>query len=62
MTDNNKYGPLVTVDWLHHHINDNDLIVLDASQEKVQSNQEAESKNIRIPGARFFDLKNVYTQ
>ena len=61
MTDNNKYGPLVTVDWLHHHINDNDLIVLDASQEKVQSNQEAESKNIRIPGARFFDLKNDFS-
>ena len=46
--------PLVSSQWLFENINNPDLIVLDASQ-KVDEN------NLQITGARYFDLKNNFS-
>lgn len=47
--------PLVTAQWLSTHLNDPDLVVLDASQ----PSNSIEPKS--IPGARVFDLKNNFS-
>lgn len=46
---------LVSVTWLNVHVDDPDLIILDASQSS--NNSEANS----IPSARVFDLKNNFS-
>ncbi len=46
---------LVSADWLLEHINDDKLVVLDASQ------GPGEYGNQCIPGARIFDIKNDFS-
>lgn len=54
-------NPIVSVKWLHEHIGDADLIVLDASQQVNQGKVEPKLKDIQIKGARYFDIKNDFS-
>lgn len=54
------YSPIISSQWLFENLNNQDLVILDASVKKVTSNNE-NSENIRIKGARFFDLKNNFS-
>ena len=54
--------PLVEVEWLKEHLEIDNLIVLNATLPKAVA--ENTSKNLpakRIPGARFFDIKNIFS-
>lgn len=53
-------GPLVYVDWLHSHLDATNLVVLDASIPKVTGG-EVKTIEEQIPTARFFDLKNKFS-
>lgn len=48
--------PLVTVDWLHSHLSDSDLVILDATQ----VGKKADHEGFQIPGARHFDFKQTF--
>lgn len=51
---------LVTVDWLQAHFEDKNLVILDATMPTVAKKDIIDGNNGSIPGARFFDLKNVF--
>ncbi|NNK83527.1 MAG: sulfurtransferase [Flavobacteriaceae bacterium] len=52
---------LVSVDWLHINLDINpNLIVLDGSIKKVTDSSN-ELSNLQIPNARFFDIKNKFS-
>ncbi len=51
---------IVSSKWLFEHINDPDLIVLEARLDPNQSNLENQFQDIQICGARIFDIKNHY--
>ena len=53
-------GPLAYVDWLHSHLDATNLVVLDASIPKVTGG-EVKTIEEQIPTARFFDLKNKFS-
>jgi len=55
-----QINPLVSVEWLHNHINDNNLLIFDASMTKVTSS-ENETESFQIPSSQFFDIKNVFS-
>ncbi len=48
--------PLVTVDWLHSHLSDPDLVILDATQ----AGKKADHEGLQLPGARHFDFKRTF--
>ncbi|MBO0590043.1 sulfurtransferase [Cellulophaga sp. E16_2] len=52
---------LVTVDWLKNHLNDSDLVILDASASDIISGNVPELDTVKIVGARVFDLKNDFS-
>lgn len=52
--------PIVTNEWLYHNLNDPNLIILDASERENKSNLKTDHPNLQLPGARFFDTKNVF--
>ena len=53
---------LVTVDWLSEHLDHPDLIVLDATLAKPKSaGQQLANAEDQIPGARFFDIDNRFS-
>lgn len=52
---------LVSVDWLKEHLNDPDLIVLDSSLGKNMEGVDPELAGQVIVGARYFDLKNGFS-
>jgi len=54
-------SPLVNADWLKNHLNDPDLIILDASVASPKSIDKVKFPNTYIKYSRFFDLKNVFT-
>ncbi len=53
--------PIVSVAWLHANHKDPSLIILDASLKESQSNLKTGLENIQIKGARFFDIKNTFS-
>ena len=54
--------PLVEVDWLREHLEQDNLVVLDATLPKAVSNHTTKDpRTMRIPGARFFDIKNIFS-
>ena len=56
------HSPLVEVQWLKEHLGNDNLIVLDATLPKAVSIATAkEQVSLRIPGARFFDIKNIFS-
>ena len=56
--------PLISVDWLEEHLNDHNLIILDATLPKVTANksENKDTEKLQIKGARFFDIKNVFSK
>lgn len=53
--------PIVSVKWLHDHLGDPDLIVLDASQQVNKAKVKPQFQDIQIKGARYFDIKNDFS-
>ncbi|GGX29581.1 sulfurtransferase [Aquimarina muelleri] len=54
-------NPVVSIDWLAEHLDHPDLIILDASIKKVTSKENLQKLDLKIKGARFFDLKNSFS-
>ena len=53
---------LVEVEWLKEHLEIDNLIVLNATLPKaVAENTSKKLPAKRIPGARFFDIKNIFS-
>ena len=48
--------PLVSVKWLHENLEASNLVILDGTINKV-----LDSKQQQIPNARFFDIKNKFS-
>jgi len=55
-----KIYPLVSVDWLNTHLNNPEILVFDASMDKVTSDVN-DTEDLQIPKAQFFDIKNVFS-
>jgi thiosulfate/3-mercaptopyruvate sulfurtransferase len=47
-------NPIVTAQWLNQHLNDDNLIILDASQKHNED-------SVYIKNTRIFDIKNVFS-
>lgn len=52
---------IVSIEWLHQNLNDKDLIVLDASLQSTAEGKHAEHHIKTIPGARYFDLQEAFS-
>jgi thiosulfate/3-mercaptopyruvate sulfurtransferase len=52
---------LVSCDWLNAHVNLPNLVILDATIPSITSQEPSALANVRIPGARFFDLRDVFS-
>lgn len=52
--------PLVSVDWLKDNLEAENLLILDASMPKVGASNSGFNSEI-IPNARFFDIKNNFS-
>lgn len=53
---------LVSTDWLHSHLSNLKLVILDASLPKPKAKPEDNPLNgQRIPGARFFDIEHHFS-
>ena len=53
--------PLVSVDWLYSHLDNEKLIILDCTIAKVTTPNEITDEKSQIKGAVFFDLKNSFS-
>lgn len=53
--------PLVSVDWLHTHLDTKNLIILDCTIPKVTDKSIVLEKKQQIKGAIFFDIKNTFS-
>lgn len=54
--------PIVSVDWLRQHFNDENLVILDATIPKAVSKKDSKvSEKKRIKNAVFFDIKNTFS-
>ena len=53
--------PIVSVAWLHINLINPNLIILDASFKENQANIKTDLENIQIKNARFFDIKNTFS-
>jgi thiosulfate/3-mercaptopyruvate sulfurtransferase len=52
---------IVSIEWLTEHLTDEDLILLDASLPSTAEGKYSEHDLKTIPGARFFDLKESFS-
>ena len=52
---------LVSVTWLQKNLSDKNLILLDVSLEKTVDRGQSENPLQTIPGAKFFDLKGMFS-
>ena len=52
-------NPLVSVEWLHATIENEHIVILDASLKKVGDTSKENS--VSIPSTRFFDIKNKFS-
>ncbi len=52
---------LVSVKWLNEHLNDSDLIILDVSLQSTVDGLQSKHELLSIPGARYFDLKEKFS-
>lgn len=48
-------NPIVTAEWLRDHLEDSDIVILDASMQKTASGEIIQSEKIFIKGAKRFD-------
>ncbi|MBP6182235.1 sulfurtransferase [Flavobacterium sp.] len=53
--------PLVTSTWLNTNFGDPNLIILDASLKENQSSLKTDLENLQIRNARFFDIKDTFS-
>lgn len=53
--------PLANVAWLQANLQDSNLIILDASLKENHSKIKNYPENIQIKGARYFDIKNTFS-
>lgn len=63
MTNSRLPDALVDVDWLHRHLADDDLLILDCSWHLPATGRDARQEwlEARIPGARFFDFDGRFS-
>ncbi|MGY8910213.1 MAG: sulfurtransferase, partial [Flavobacteriales bacterium] len=54
-------SPLVSVDWLFPNLENEHLIILDATIPKVTSKEEAIGDKHQIKNARFFDIQAIFS-
>ncbi|POY40912.1 sulfurtransferase [Flavobacterium alvei] len=54
-------NPIVSVSWLQEHLNDSNLIVLEARLEQNHANLENQNSGLQIKGSRLFDIKNNFS-
>jgi len=54
-------NPIVSVAWLMDHLNDSEIVILDAKLDQNQSNLENNNPDLQIKGARLFDIKNNFS-
>lgn len=53
---------LVSVQWLHDHLNHPNLVILDASLAKPKSAlSDVPNHQLQIPGARYFDIDHQFS-
>jgi thiosulfate/3-mercaptopyruvate sulfurtransferase len=52
---------LVSSEWLNEHLNDPNLIILDASEETNVAGKKVEFEGLQIKGARYFDLEKKFS-
>lgn len=55
------FPSLISIDWLNAHLNDPDLIILDASIPAIGAAKQSEFSDIQLLNTRFFDLKKVFS-
>ena len=55
----NNFSQLVSVQWLNHHLNDTNIVMLFTSMKDPISGQTDDSPDGYIPGSRFFDFEAV---
>jgi thiosulfate/3-mercaptopyruvate sulfurtransferase len=60
MTHISVSKPLVSAEWLYNHLNNDNLLIFDASMDKVTSDDK-HSEELQIPKTQFFDIKNVFS-
>lgn len=53
--------PIVSVEWLHQNLEAKNLIILNASINKITNNKLSLVSKEQIPNTRFFDLKNKFS-
>lgn len=53
--------PLVSSKWLHEHLSDPKLIILDASLKSKKSQLSSDLKDSYIPGSLYFDLSGTFS-
>jgi len=53
-------APIISVEWLHENLNADNLIILDATIQKVGTKADDKKEKQQIQNAVFFDLKNVF--
>jgi thiosulfate/3-mercaptopyruvate sulfurtransferase len=53
--------PLVSVAWLHTHLENEKLIILDCTIPKVATDAIISDEKMQIKGAIFFDIKNSFS-
>lgn len=54
-------NPLISAKWLYEHLSTKDLIILDASPSANKSGLVSDFQDLQIQGARYFDLKNNFS-
>jgi thiosulfate/3-mercaptopyruvate sulfurtransferase len=54
-------NPIVSTAWLQEHLNNPELIILDARLDHNQSGLENKNTELQIKGARLFDIKNNFS-
>ncbi|MFZ2429593.1 MAG: sulfurtransferase [Lutibacter sp.] len=55
-----KLNPVVSATWLFEHLENPNLVILDASPRENKSNLVPEFTNLQIKGSRQFDMENVF--
>ncbi len=53
--------PLVSATWLMEHLNASNLVILDATMGKITAMNTDIPEKKQIKGARFFDIKHVFS-
>ncbi|MFD2825885.1 sulfurtransferase [Leeuwenhoekiella polynyae] len=53
---------IVSAAWLHTHLGNEKLIILDASLAQTATGKTPASSTVTIPNARYFDLKHVFSE